>query len=303
MSTSEAAVRFRSDVEVISLVGFAHGTSHFFHLMLPSLFPWLMRDFGLNFTQAGSLTSAFFVASGIGQALAGFAVDRFGARRVLFSGIGMFALAAAVLGSANSYAMLFAAAVAAGIGNSVFHPADYTVLNRRVSSLRLGYAFSAHGLSGNLGWAAGPVFMTSIAASVGWRPAAFAAGAVAAGALTLLAVRRGALASAAERHERGAGDSDRPNGAPLAFLSSSAVWMCFLFFLVTVMAFGALQNFGPAIVQNVYGVSLRAGASALTLYLLGGAAGIALGGFIASRSQHDRVIAGALLAAALTAVV
>jgi MFS family permease len=288
---------------VISLVGFAHGTSHFFHLMLPSLFPWLMRDFGLNFTQAGSLTSAFFVASGIGQALAGFAVDRFGAQRVLFSGIGMFALAAAVLGSANSYAMLLAAAVAAGIGNSVFHPADYTVLNRRVSSFRLGHAFSVHGLSGNLGWAAGPVFMTGIAASVGWRPAAFAAGAVAAGALTLLAVRRGTLVGATDRRESGAADRGRPNSAPFAFLTSSAVWMCFLFFLVTVGAFGALQNFGPTVVQNVYGVSLRAGASALTLYLLGGAAGIALGGFIASKSQHDRVIATALLAAALAAVV
>jgi len=302
MSTSEAAVRLRSDVEVISLVGFAHGTSHFFHLMLPSLFPWLMRDFGLNFTQAGSLTSAFFVASGIGQALAGFVVDRVGAQRVLFSGIGMFALAAAVLGSANSYAMLLAAAVAAGIGNSVFHPADYTVLNRHVSSPRLGHAFSVHGLSGNLGWAAGPVFMTGIAASVGWRTAAFAAGTVAAAALTLLAVRRGTLAGAGDRHESGAADNG-PKAAPFAFLSSGAVWMCFLFFLVTVMAFGALQNFGPAIVQNVYGVSLRAGASALTVYLLGGAAGIALGGFIASKSQHDRVIAGALLAAALTAVV
>jgi len=90
--------------------------------------------------------------------------------------------------------------------------------------------------------------------------------------------------------------------APFAFLSSAAVWMCFVFFLVTVMAFGALQNFGPTLVQNVYGVSLRAGASALTLYLLGGAAGIALGGFIASRSQQERVIAIALVAAALTAL-
>jgi len=302
MSTSEAAVRLRSDVEVISLVGFAHGTSHFFHLMLPSLFPWLMRDFGLNFTQAGSLTSAFFVASGIGQALAGFVVDRVGAQRVLFSGIGMFALAAAVLGSANSYAMLLAAAVAAGIGNSVFHPADYTVLNRHVSSPRLGHAFSVHGLSGNLGWAAGPAFMTGIAATVGWRPAAYAAGTVAAAALTLLAVRRGTLTGAAEKHEGGAANASGPLASPFAFLSSAAVWMCFVFFLVTVMAFGALQNFGPTLVQNVYGVSLRAGASALTLYLLGGAAGIALGGFIASRSQQERVIAIALVAAALTAL-
>src|SRR5215471_16902396 len=145
MSTSEAAVRLRSDVEVISLVGFAHGTSHFFHLVLPSLFPWLMRDFGLNFTQAGSLTAAFFVVSGIGQALAGFVVDRFGAQRVLWGGIGLFSIAGIVLGSATSYGMLVAAAMLAGAGNSVFHPADFTVLNRRVSQPRLGHAFSVHG--------------------------------------------------------------------------------------------------------------------------------------------------------------
>ncbi len=302
MSTSETAVRLRADVEVISLVGFAHGTSHFFHLMLPSLFPWLMRDFGLNFTQAGSLTSAFFIASGIGQALAGFAVDRFGARRVLFSGIGMFSLAATALGSANSFAMLLAAAVLAGIGNSVFHPADFTVLNRHVSAPRLGHAFSVHSLSGNLGWAAGPVFMTGIAASVGWRPAAFAAGSVALAALLLLVLRRGTFAGTTAAHELEATTGARPKTATFAFLGSSAVWMCFLFFFVTVMAFGALQNFGPTIVQNVYGVSLRAGASALTLYLLGGAAGIVLGGFIASKSQHDRVIASALVAAALIAL-
>src|SRR5262249_57896359 len=132
-STSEAAVRLRSDVEVISLVGFAHGTSHFFHLMLPSLFPWLMRDFGLNFTQAGSLTSAFFVASGIGQALAGFVVDRVGAQRVLFSGIGLFELAAVVLASSSNYGTLLAAALLAGPGNSVFHPADFRTLNRHSS--------------------------------------------------------------------------------------------------------------------------------------------------------------------------
>jgi MFS family permease len=302
--SDSTTVPLRTDFEVISLVGFAHGTSHFFHLLLPSLFPWLMRDFALNFTQAGSLTAAFFVASGIGQALAGFAVDRFGARRVLWSGMSMFALAAVVLGLASSYAMLITAAVMAGIGNCVFHPADFTVLNRNVSPPRLGHAFSAHAVSGNLGWAAGPVFMTGIAASVGWRPAAFAAGSVALVALALLVARRSAFARAADSREPEAGNHVRQDTAAFAFLGSSAVWMCFLFFLVSIMAFGALQNFGPTVVQHVYGLSLPASASALTLYLLGGAAGIVLGGFVAARSgAHDRVIAAALVAAALAALV
>jgi len=72
MSSSAAPVAVRKDVQVIGLVGLAHGTSHFFHLMLPPLFPWLMKDFSLSYTEAGMLMTVFFVVSGVGQALAGF---------------------------------------------------------------------------------------------------------------------------------------------------------------------------------------------------------------------------------------
>jgi len=87
----------RHDAEIIGLVGLAHGTSHFFHLMLPPLFPWLMRDFALSYTEAGLLMTVFFVVSGVGQAVAGFVVDRVGARPVLFFGIAMLALSGLVL--------------------------------------------------------------------------------------------------------------------------------------------------------------------------------------------------------------
>ncbi len=88
MSAASPAVNsFRSDATVISLVGFAHGTSHFFHFVMPPLFPWLMRDFGLTFTQVGAAMTVFFVVSGVGQALAGFVVDRVGGLRVLCGGV------------------------------------------------------------------------------------------------------------------------------------------------------------------------------------------------------------------------
>ena len=94
------------DREVIALVGLAHGTSHFFHLMLPTLFPWLMRDFSLSFTDVGLLTTTFFVISGIGQALAGFVVDRVGGWRVLCFGVGMLAVSGVVLGFANELSLV-----------------------------------------------------------------------------------------------------------------------------------------------------------------------------------------------------
>lgn len=299
--SATAVASGRREIEAIALVGFGHSVSHFFHLVIPPLFPWLMREFGLSFTEAGALTAVFFTVSGIGQALAGFVVDRVGARRVLLAGMVLFVAAAAILGLAPNYAALLLAAGVAGLGNSVFHPADYTLLNRNVSMPRLGHAFSVHGLSGNLGWALAPVFMTGITVLSSWRVAAFAAALVAAVAFTLLWLRRDAITEP-PLHASPHGTSAPPMSS-FAFLGSGAVWMCFLFFLFITVAYAAQQNFGPSVLHNLYGMSLAAGASALTAFLLGGAAGIAVGGFMVARQQaHDRVIAVVLILAAVFAL-
>lgn len=205
------------DVETISLIGFVHGVSHFFHLLLPPLFPWLMHDFGLSFTGIGATMTIFFVVSAIGQALAGFLVDRHGAARVLGAGIGCFLLAALLLSAVDGYLGLTVVAALAGLGNSVFHPADFTVLNRQVSPPRLGYAFSIHGLSGNLGWALAPVFMTGIATTAGWRAAALAAAALATLALALLFWRRATLTD--RRPDAEPGTTPGPAMSPFSFVS------------------------------------------------------------------------------------
>ncbi len=289
-----------NDVETIAVVGFVHGVSHFFHLLLPPLFPWLMKDFGLSFTGIGATMTVFFVISGIGQAVSGFLVDRLGAARVLGAGIGCFLGAALLLSLADGYAMLMLVATLAGLGNSVFHPADFTVLNRHVSQPRLGHAFAMHGLSGNLGWALAPVFLTSIAAGAGWRVAALSAAVLAAAALALLFWRRQALSDPpASDHAQAPGAAV----ATFAFLGSGAVWLCFAFFFLITAAFGAIQNFASPILQNLFGLTLATGASALSAYLLGGAAGIVSGGFLARKGgQHERLIALALGAAALLVI-
>jgi MFS transporter, FSR family, fosmidomycin resistance protein len=289
----------RSDATVISLVGFAHGTSHFFHFVLPPLFPWLMRDFGLSFTQVGAAMTVFFVVSGVGQALAGFVVDRVGALRVLFGGVALLSLGGLCYAFAESYAMLLGAAAIAGLGNSVFHPADYTLLNRRVSPSRLGHAFSVHGLSGSLGWAAAPVFVLAIAETMGWRAACAGASMVGFLALAFLVANRRTLQDAASLGVDGA----RRRGGSFAFLGTLVVWMCFAFFFVAVMAFGGLQNFAPPILRDTYGVTLAFATTALTAYLLASAAGVATGGFFATHGERqDRLVAWALSLAALCSI-
>ena len=130
----------RQDLRTISLVSLVHGTSHFFHLLLPPLFPVFVREFALSWTELGLLVTVFFVVSGIGQALSGFVVDRVGPRPVLQAALACFCAAALAAASADGHAGLLVAAVLAGLGNAPFHPIDFTILNRRVSASRLAHA-------------------------------------------------------------------------------------------------------------------------------------------------------------------
>jgi MFS transporter, FSR family, fosmidomycin resistance protein len=290
------------DREVIGLVGLAHGTSHFFHLMLPPLFPWLMKDFSLSYTDVGLLTTTFFVISGIGQALAGFVVDRVGGWLVLCFGVAMLALSGIVLGFATSYPWLMLSATCAGLGNSIFHPSDFTILNQRVSQPRLGHAFSIHGVAGNIGWAVAPLFMAGVTSLFGWHVAGFGAAAIGAAVFTTLCLRRRVFADAGDFvTSRAAADHVQKHQGQFAFLSSGAVWLSFAFFLLTTMAFGILQNYAPAILSHVYGVSLVFASSGLTAYLVGSGTGMLAAGFLKDRA--DRIVAPALGFAAVMAAV
>ena len=286
------------DGRIIGLVGVAHGISHFYHLLLPPLFPWLMAEFGLDFTRIGVTMTVFFVVSGVGQALAGILVDKFGPVRVLAAGMACFLLAGVGLSLVTGYLGLLAVGAMAGLGNAVFHPADYTLLNRRVSQPRLGHAFSVHGISGNLGWAAAPVFMTGITALAGWRVAALAAGLLALPMIVLFLLSREWLEGEMTAIPHG----EKKHGT-FAFLQVGAVWMCFAFFFFLTAAFGGIQNFSSPILGALYGLSRGVTAGILSSYMLGSAAGILLGGFLAKHRGQEQIITGALLTAAACACV
>ena len=149
----------QSDLRVMGLVGAAHGASHFFHLVLPPLFPILKEEFDVSFSALALLTTCFYGVSGIAQTLAGFLVDRFGARNILLGGLTLLATSVIGYGFATEFWMLLLFSLSAGLGNSVFHPANLSILKQKVTSLRLGKAYGVHAFSRNVGWAAAPVFV------------------------------------------------------------------------------------------------------------------------------------------------
>ena len=292
----------RSDARVIGLVGLAHGVSHFYHLILAALFVWLKPAFNLSYAELGLLMTVFFIISGVGQALAGFVVDRFGARAVLFSGVFLLGVSALALAQAHSYTALMLGAMLAGTGNSVFHPADYTILNQRVSPARVAYGFSMHGISGNIGWALAPVFMTYVATHYDWRVALMSASVLPFGVLLVLFLNRHAIRPEPLKPVA-AVKGAAPAEGTLSFLRLPAVWMCFAFFFITAIALGGIQSFASVALVKLYGMSLALATSAYTAYMLASAVGMAAGGVVGARSSHpDRNVAIAFAAAALLAV-
>ncbi len=280
---------FRADATTMGVVALAHGTSHFFQIVLPTVFPWLARDFGLTFAQLGSVATVFFVVSATGQALSGFLVDRIGARPVLFAGLFGFAIAAFTAASAHSYTGLVVASAIAGFANSPFHPIDFSILNQRITPKRIGHAYSVHGISGNLGWAFAAVFLVGLASNFTWRVAVTSAGVYALVVLAVCGVFRDSLVTPSTRTTGSASTSRNAHQreGTVAFLKLPVVWVCWLFFFVLTFPLGAVQNFSTPALQAMANVPLTTAAAALSGYMIVGAMGQVLGGFAVSRGWWD----------------
>lgn len=291
------------DTRVIVLVGIAHSVSHFFHLILPPLFPWLKDAFALSYSELGLLVTVFFVISGVGQSLAGFLVDRVGPVPVMLGSMGLFALSAAVLAVSPGYEGLLLGAALAGVGNASFHPVDYSILNRKVAARRLGHAYAVHGISGNLGWALAPVFVVTIAQLAGWREAFAGASLLALLVLGLVWLNRSTLEVPVHREAGAVAATQGVAGSTFGFLRLPAVWLSFAFFMAYAVALGGVQTFGPEAARLLHDVPLHWVALCLTVYMLASAGGTIIGGFLArDAARAERVIGVCFGGAALVAI-
>lgn len=296
ISSSTAEVTLAEDAKIIALVGLAHSSSHFSHLILPLMFPVFIKAFGLSYSALGFVMSVFFFISGVGQAGSGFVVDKVGARPVMFVSLLILAAGCFWTSNAQGYQDLIIVAILLGLGNCSFHPMDYTILNQRVSAKRIGYAYSAHGLTGNLGWAVAPVFMVGITQISSWQTAFFCAGLVFLVIAGVLIVYKESILTQPQIKPKIA-----ETGEHTSILKLPMVWWCFSFFFFSTISLAVVQNYSVIILQSLYSVSLQSASMTLTSYMLCAAAGMLSGGFVAAKwpTQSDQVVATCMAVAAL----
>ena len=300
--TLATPIPIAQDAKIIGLVSSGHFVSHFFQLALPPLYPILKDELGVSYAALGLLSSIFFAASGLSQTPIGFLVDRIGARRVLISGIALLGAAHLLMGVLQSYPAFVVLAVVGGLGNAVFHPADYAILTASVSQGRLGRAYSVHTLGGNIGWIIAPMVMIALATLLGWEMALIVIGAgglALAGGLTW----QGTLLrdeSDAQR-QRPVGHQDDDRAGSLRPLLSVAILAAFVFFLFLAMAQLGLQSFSVVVLTTMYPIDIALASSALTAFLAASAVGVIAGGFTADKvTDPGKIVA---LAFGITALI
>ena len=291
----------RDELKSVGLISVGHGFSHFYMLVLPPLFPLIRADLGVSWTELGLLIAVFSVATGVAQLPAGILVDRIGARPVLFAGLVLQAAPFALVAFFPTYWGLMTLVLAAGIGISVFHPADYAILAAQIGAERQGRAFGIHIFAGYAGWVVAPPLMLALATALGWAAAVSVTGLLGLLFVAVAALYREALDDAAIRAAPKDGTERKPYGfrSTIRFLLSPPVLLFLLFFTALATGSAGIHAFAVVGLVELYDASLAAANAQLTGYFAAAAVGVLIGGVIADRvTDHEGLAALCFVASA-----
>lgn len=297
-SLSSPAER-RQESWQIALVSSAHFISHYYIILLAPLFVFIRADFGVSYTELGFAFVAFNVVTALLQTPAGFLVDRFGAKPLLVGGVALGAIAIAVAAIVDSFWVFVAMFGLAGLANTVYHPADYTLLSQGVPQERMGRAFSIHTFAGMLGGAAAPASLLLIHNFAGWRGAFLAAAALGIIIAAVLALSRD-LDARRPKVDKAAEATTAAVDTGWRLLLSLPILQSLLFFVMLAIANAGLQNYSVVALGALFDTPLAVANTALSGYLLFTAIGVLSGGLVSGRTnRHALVAALGVCAAAL----
>lgn len=280
----------RREVQIVGLISMAHFLSHFY---LYSLVPHYQSIAGALGVGLGTLSlgiTAYVVCTGVLQTPMGYLVDRVGGRKVLVGGLFVLAASIGAISQVTETWQFIALMALAGIGNSVFHPADYSIISVSIEEGRLGKAFSFHSLGGSSGMLLGPSVMgLLIFLEIPWRTSIVIAGAVGIALAAILLIFGGLIG------EGGATREKAPAPPWRVLLTSRPLLLLLLFYLCSSAANAGIAHFSVAALGAMYGIPVVSASLALTFYLGGSLALTLPGGVLADRTdKHHGVMIACL---------
>ena len=157
---------------VVALVGGSHVVNHMYYMLLPPVTAVAAADLGVGVARIGVAIGLLgAVVTGL-QLPFGHLSDTRGRTPMLAISLGFGALGAVLTATAQNYAWLLVSQAVLGIGIAGHHPAHYPLLSAATDPGTRGRAFSVHGFTGALGFAAPPALVAGVLTlGYGWRVA------------------------------------------------------------------------------------------------------------------------------------
>ena len=277
---------------VIGLISSVHLVSHFYHLVLPPLFIFIRPELGVSYTELGIAMTLYFIATAIVQVPIGLMVDRIGARAVLIGGLMLMGFSLVLAGMVPNYTVLLVSFFIAGMGNAVFHPADFSILSNNVRESHQGRAFAFHTFGGSIGYAAAPVVMVPLGSIFGWEFSLTLAG--------LLGVLMGFLIficgsvfqnRVAQEDGKTGVSKNLPEKADWRIMLTRPMILFFCFYVLTSAAGTGLTAFSIPALPIVYNnISPEIAGAILTCFLVAAIFGSLPGGWLADWVRMEYIV-------------
>jgi len=292
----------RSELTTVGMVSLGHFYSHFYVLSIPSILPLVRADFGVSNLSVGAIIISYAIFSAFCQYPMGVFSDRYGATPFFIGGLACLSLGVFTMSFAPSIWFLVAVAAFNGMADSVFHPADYTIITARVRPAWLGRSYAIHTTTGFLGFAAAPIVMSFLVAHWDWRTALAAVGLTGFGYAVLCFLSQRMLRGVTYQPARPASGTQ---ASALKFLTSPTLILMFLFYSATSLSGNGIQSFGNAALIDLFDIELVLANTALAAYLWGITFGVLGGGIVADRMERFDIVAsgGYLIAATLLVLI
>ncbi|MDX1513790.1 MAG: MFS transporter [Gammaproteobacteria bacterium] len=156
------------------LIGIGHGGTHWVAAVFYIVLPFITRDLGLSYAQAGTLVAVFHASAALANFGSGLLVDVSG-RRVIYQVVSLLMGAGALFafGVTAEYLALCLLTVLIGVSNNLWHPAAIAYVSETYPANR-GYALSIHALGANVGDTLAPPATGAMLAYLTWQSTSMA---------------------------------------------------------------------------------------------------------------------------------
>ena len=165
--------RIRGQTTIL-LTSLGHSGTHWSAATFYLLVPFIAKDLGLTYSQAGLFVALFHSGALVANFSSGLLTDIAGRRVLLqFISLAVGGLALMAFGFTTHYVVLCAMVLLIGATNNLWHPPAISYLSSHYPKSR-GYALAIHGLGANIGDAIAPLVAGVLLLSFTWQGTAVA---------------------------------------------------------------------------------------------------------------------------------